>query len=132
MALSYNTTLRNARLDAIASQVGANGRLRIYDGVPPANVGAALSGNNLLADLPCGAAFAPAASGGVLSPNLPTTTNAALTGTASFYRVTTSGGAAVMQGLAATSGSDLNLNTTNIVAAGPVQVTSWSITEGNP
>jgi hypothetical protein len=64
MALAYSTTLRNAKLDAITTAVGASGFLRI-DG----NVG--------------------------------------------------------------TSGSDLNLNTTSIVTAATVAVSSFTITAGN-
>lgn len=132
MTISLTTATRNAALDAITTAVGASGRFRIYDGTPPASANAALSGNNLLADLPCSATFAPAASGGVLTVNAITTTNAALSGTASFFRITTSGGAAVVQGSVGTSGQDLNLNTVSIVAAGPVAVSSVVLTAGNP
>jgi hypothetical protein len=86
------TSVRNARMDAITSAVGASGRLKLYDGTQPATGGAA---TNLLCDLPCSAALAPAAAGGVLTVNAITTTNAALSGTCTWARLTTSGGAAV-------------------------------------
>lgn len=132
MTISIATAQRNAALDALTSAIGASGRLRMYDGTPPANANTALSGNNLLADLPLSATFAPAASGGVLTANAITTTNAALTGTASFFRLTTSGGTAVLQGSMGLSGQDLNMNTLSIVSGGPVAVSSLVLTAGNP
>lgn len=132
MTISIATAQRNAALDALTSAIGASGRLRMYDGTPPASANAALSGNNLLADLPLSATFAPAASGGVLTANGITTTNAALTGTAAFFRLTTSGGTAVIQGSMGLSGQDLNMNTLAIVAGGPVAVSSLVLTAGNP
>ena len=41
MSVGYSTTLRNARLDAITSAIGASGFLRIYDGTRPASGGTA-------------------------------------------------------------------------------------------
>jgi hypothetical protein len=132
MTISIATTTRDNALAQITSAVGASGRFRIYDGTPPASANAALSGNNLLADLPCSATFAPAPASGVLTANGITTTNAALTGTASFFRVTTSGGTSVFQGTVATSGGDCNLNTLSIVSGGPVAISSLVLTAGNP
>ena len=54
------------------------------------------------------------------------------TGTATWFRLTTSGGTAVVDGNVGTSGSDLNLTTTSIVATQPVSCSSFTITEGNP
>jgi len=130
MALAYSTTLRNAMLDDITSTVGASGLLRIYDGTRPATGGAATT---LLAELTCNATFAPAASGGVLTLNAITQDSSAnATGTATWFRITTSGGTAVIDGSVGTSGSDLNLTTTAIVSGQPVSVSSFVITEGNP
>lgn len=130
MAMGYVVTLRNAMLDLITSQVGANGRSRIYDGTRPATGGAATT---LLADCALQATFAPAASSGVLTANLPISDPSAdATGTATWGRLTTSGGTAVVDYSVGTSGSDLNLTTTAIVATQPVSITSFVITEGNP
>lgn len=129
MAIAYSTTLRNSRLDQITSAVGASGLLRIYDGSRPASGGAATT---LLAELTCNATFAPSASGGVLTLNAITQDSSAnATGTATWFRITTSGGTFVIDGSVSTSGSDLNLTTTSIVATQPVSVTSFTITEGN-
>lgn len=130
MALGYITTLRNTRLDAITTAIGASGLLRIYDGTRPATGGAATT---LLAQLTLSATFAPAASGGVLTANSITQdASADATGTATWGRLTTSGGTAIVDFSVGTSGSDLNLSTTSIVITQPVSVTSFVITEGNP
>jgi hypothetical protein len=49
---------------------------------------------------------------------------AVATGTASFWRRQTSGSTVVDQGSCATSGSDLNLNTTSVTSGSTVSVTS--------
>lgn len=130
MALGYSGTLRNARLDQITTAVGASGLLRIYDGTRPATGGAATT---LLAQLTCNATFAPAASSQVLTLNAITAdASADATGTATWFRITTSGGTAVIDGNVGTAGSDLNFNTTSFVAGGNVSVSSFTITAGNP
>lgn len=130
MALKLSTTLRNAMLDAITTAVGASGILRIYDGTRAANVAATIGASNVLADPTLNATFAPGASGGVLTLNAITQDSSAnATGTASWFRIWKSDGTtAVIDGDVGTSGSDLNLNTVSIVAAGPVQITSFTIT----
>jgi hypothetical protein len=133
MALSYKTSLRNTRGDDITTAIGSNGKLRIYSGTPPADVNTALGSNTLLADLALSTTFAGATSGGVLTANAITNDSAAdATGTATFFRLLTSGLTAIVQGTVGTSGADLNLNTTSIVANAAVSVTSFVITEGNP
>lgn len=132
MALSLTTTLRNNRLDQIVTSLGASCLLRIYDGSVPANVGTALGAQVVLADPVPSATFAPAAAAGVLTANaIANDTSANATGTATFFRLLTSGGTAVVQGTVGTSGADLNLNTTSIVSGGIVAVTSLTITEAN-
>lgn len=130
MALAYSTALRNTRMDAITTAIGASGFLKIYSGTRPATGGTVTT---LLATLTLNSTFAAAAASGVLTANAITQdSSAAATGTATWFRITTSGGAFVMDGNVGTSGSDLNLTTTSIVATQPVSVTSFVDTEGNP
>ncbi len=130
MAVAYSISCRNARMDAITTAVGASGLVRIYDGVRPATGGAATV---LLAQLACSATFAPAAVSGVLTVNaIANDTAADATGTATWFRVTTSAGVAVIDGNCAASGSDMNLTTTSIVIGGPVSISSFVLTGGNP
>ena len=130
MALSYLTTTRNQRLDAITTSAGASALLRIYDGARPATAGAVTT---LLAELVCNAIFAPAAVAGVLTLNaIAQDASANATGTATWFRIVKADGTTfVMDGSAGVSGSDLNLTTTSIVITQPVSVTSFVITDGN-
>lgn len=105
--------------------------INIYDGTRPATGGTATT---LLAQLTGNATFAPGASSGVLTLNAITQDSSAnSTGTATWFRIYASNGTThVLDGNVGTSGSDLNLTTTAIVATQPVSITSFVITEGNP
>jgi len=131
MAIAYAATLRNSMLDAITTLAGASALLRIYDGTRPATGGTATT---LLAELTCNATFAPGAAAGVLTLNAITQDSSAnSSGTATWFRIVKSDGTThVLDGNVGTSGSDLNLTTTTIVATQPVSVSSFVITEGNP
>lgn len=132
MALAYATALRNAQLDAITTFAGGSCKLRLYTATRPAT-GAAITTQTLLAELTCNATFAGAASSGVLTLNSITSDAAAdATGTATWFRIVKSDGTTfVMDGNVGTSGSDLNFNTTSIVANAIVAVSSFTITAGN-
>lgn len=132
MAAKYDTTTRNDQLAVLTTRIGNAGLLRIYSGTRPANVAAAITGT-LLAELTLGSPFAPAPSGGVLTANAVTgDTSANATGTATHFRIFQSNGTtAIMDGDVGTSGSDLNLTSTSIVATEPVNVTSLTVTRGN-
>jgi len=133
MALAYSTTLRNTRLDAIddAANGGAGAALlRIYDGTRPATGGTATT---LLAELTFSdPAFGAAGSGIITASAITQDSSANATGTATWFRVVDSSATFVMDGNVGTSGSDLNMTTTSIVATQPVSCSSFVITEGNP
>lgn len=130
--LKYKTTLKNSRLDAITSAIGTSGLLRIYSGTQPTNPDTALGAQVLLAELPLSSTFAAAASSGVLTANAITNDSSAdATNTATWFTLCTSGGTRIVDGSVGTSGSDLNLNTTSIVAGAQVSVSSLTITAGN-
>lgn len=132
MALQFRipAAVANAALDAAIGTIADLGKLRIYDGTQPAAGGGALSGNNLLAELTLNADAFPAASGGVLTANAITSDSSAdATGTATWFRIVKSDGTTVLcDGSVGTSGCDLNLNSTSIVATGAVAVSSLTIT----
>jgi hypothetical protein len=128
-AFGLVTTLRNTRLDAITTAVGASGLIDLYDGTQPSTGGTATT---LLAQLACSTTFAPGASGGVLSANgITADASANATGTATWGRLKTSGGTAVADFTAGTSGTSLILTTAAIVATQPVSINSFVVTEGN-
>jgi hypothetical protein len=134
MTVSLATAVRNARLDAIVTYAGTSALVRIYSGTVPTSVNDALGAQVQLAQLACSATLAPAASGGVLTlSSITSDSSADASGTAAFYRWYKSDGTtAVKQGSVGTSGADLNLNTVAVVIGGPVAVTSWTVTDGNP
>lgn len=129
--LKYSTALKNARLDAITTAVGTSGLLRIYDGSQPASPNTAVSSQVKLAELPCSSALAAAASSGVLTANAVTAANAVASGTAAWFRLTTSGGTAVVDGTVGTSGCDLTIDSVTITSGQQVSVSSLTVTGGN-
>ena len=136
MALSYTTAVRNARLQEVADAIDAGsaaGEIKIYSGSVPANVGASLGAATLLATLILSNPAAASITGGVLTfDTITSDTNVAASGTASFFRVTDSDDAAVVQGtVAETSGGDINFDDTAFVAGGTAAISSLTITTGN-
>ena len=135
MTLGIVATARNAMLDALNTRInlGAGaGLLRIYDGTRPATGGTATT---LLAELTLSDPAAPSASGGVLTLSAITQDSSAnATGTATWFRIVDSDSNAVFDGSVTASGGggDLQLVTTSITATQPVQVSSFTITAGNP
>lgn len=127
MTFTVTATQKNTMLNTITTSIGSGANVVVYQGSVPANADAALGGATVLATLPCSSTFAPGASSGTLTANSITQENATGTGTATFYRILTSGSAVIAQGAVGTSGSDMNLNTTSIVTGGPVVVTSFTI-----
>ena len=135
MALSYTTTLRNNQLDEITGLVDAGsgaGKVRIYSGSVPANVGTALGAQVLLAELVLTDPSAAAAAAGVLTFSaIADDTSADATGTAAFFRILDSDNNAVIQGTVGTSGADINFDSVSFVAGGLVEITSLTITAAN-
>jgi hypothetical protein len=133
MALKITTGTADSMLTTLATSLNS-GLLRIYSGTEPATADTALSGNTLLAQLTFGAtAFAAATASGadrIITANAITQDSSAdADGTATFFRATnTAGTTTIYQGTVGTSGQQLNLTATNIVAGGVVSVSSLSIT----
>lgn len=132
MASFFSNNAVQDGLDAMLAllDAGGAGNLRIYSGTAPADADAALSGNTLLAQLPLSATgFADATDGtgkATASANAITTDGAAdATGTATFGRLYTNGGTCVWQGTAGTSGTNIIMVTTSVVAAMPVSCSSF-------
>jgi len=121
MSIIYSTPLKNTRLDAVTSAIGAAGVLEIGD------AGMA----NVLASIPLANPAAPAASGGVLTFTMPQSDTAAdATGTAAEARIT-DGTNPVITGLTVgTSGTDIVLDFVAISAGQTVTINSGSITHG--
>ncbi|MEY5100361.1 MAG: hypothetical protein RJA36_3080 [Pseudomonadota bacterium] len=134
MTVQFSVTVRNARLDAIETAVGASAVLRIRSGTVPTSVATADSGT-VLATLNLPSDWMAAASSG--SKELSGTwsdTSADATGTAGHFRVYASDGTtAHIQGTitATGGGGDMTLNSTSITSGQAVTVTSFTLTDGN-
>jgi hypothetical protein len=122
---------RNEMLDALTNNANS-GLLRLYSGTRPANADTALSGNTLLAQLTLNATSAGAASGGVWTANAITSdASADATGTASFARLFESDGTTAIADFSlGTSGTEVIVSTTSIVAAAVVSCSSFTVTYG--
>jgi hypothetical protein len=130
--VKYSAALKNARLDQITSRIGASGLLRIYDGTQPPNPDTAVTSQIKLLEFTCGAAaFAGAASGGVLTANAISDAAALASGTASWFRLCKSDGTAVADGTVGTAGTDCIIDNTSITAGQNVPVVSLTITSAN-
>ena len=122
MAVVYPTAVKNARLDAVDTAIGATGVLEI------GTAGMA----TVLATIALGNPAAAAASGGVLTfSGFPRSDTAAdATGTAAAARIrTATGGTDIVTGLTVgTTGADINLDSVSITAGQTVTINSMSIT----
>lgn len=133
--LKLSVLMKNAVVDSFTSALGANCLIDIYDGTQPASPDTAVSTQNKLATLTGGSTFAGAASGGILTANAITSGTgsvAAGTGkTATWFRASTSGGTAKMDGSVGNAGSDMNINNTSIATGQTVSASSLTITAPN-
>lgn len=134
MAIQFSAAVRNARLDAIETAVGATAVLKIRTGAAPANVATADSGT-VLATLTLPSDWMAAASGGTKAKSGTWQDSSAdATGTAAHFRLYASDGTtAHMQGTvtATGGGGDMTVDNTSFAAAQNFTVTSFTITDGN-
>lgn len=131
MALTYSNAVRSAQNEALISFAGTNAIINMYAGTPPASANTAITTQTLLVSLPIVGAFGTN-SNGVITLNPVTPTSATNGGVATFFRITKSDGTTVvMDGSIGTSGADLILNTTTIVALQTVSITSGTIIRNN-
>ena len=124
-------TIKNARLDAISTTWGATPKLRIYNGTPPTDVNAALSGNTLIAEVTPAPAAASGGTKDMLGAAKPLVATASAAGNpVTFYRVYNSAGStAYEQGTVGTSGTDLVIDNTNIANGQTVNFNTFVKTE---
>ena len=132
--IKYSIALNQDRLGKITADIGNAGLLKIYDGSQPASPDTAVSTQTLLSTHTCGSPFAPTSSAAhpsVLTANAIGSATAAATSTATWFRITTSGGTAVVDGSVGTASADLILNSTSITSGQTVNITSLTVTSAN-
>lgn len=125
MALGFSLALRNARANLINTTVGSSCVITFYTGTRPATGGAITTA---LVSLTATGVFAPTTSTGVLTLTGFTTANAIAAGTATWFRIFTSGGTIVMDG---SVGTDISLTNIVLGVGDAVTFVSMTITEGN-
>lgn len=134
MPLQFSVAVRNARLDAIESAIGASAILRIRSGAVPANAAAADSGTvlatlNLPADWMANASAGAKALAGTWQDLA-----ADASGTAGHFRIYDSAGTVChIQGTVSISGGggDMIVTNTTFVATERFDITSFTINEHN-
>lgn len=121
MSVTYTTAVKNARLEAVVTQIGATGVLEI---------GTTAMGT-VLATINLGSPAGSAASDVLTFSGFPRSDTAAdATGTAAAARIrTATGGTDIVTGLTVgLSGSDINLDSTSLTTGQTVTINSMTIT----
>lgn len=134
MAIQFSVAVRNARLDAIETQIGASAILRIRSGAVPANCAAADSGT-VLAEITLPASWMADAAGGQKTiSGTWQDASANNSGTAAHFRIYDSGGSVChMQGTVTVTagGGDMEVDSVSFTAGQQFTVTSFTLTDGN-
>ena len=122
MAVVYEVTLKNNRLDEVTAACGATAELEI------GTAGMAL----ILATIPLANPIAPAASGGVLTLTMPQSDSSAdNAGTAAEARITDGAAGNKVTGLTVgLAATDIILDSVDITAGQTVTINSATITHG--
>jgi len=128
--MQFSLALRNARLDLIASQIGASAKLKIYTGSAPGAANAATG--TLLSTLSLSSTWLNAASGGTKSQTGTwSDSSAAASGTPGYWRLQDSTGTTTyLEGTCGVGSGELNF-LGSVSLGGQVTVTSFVLTEGN-
>jgi len=133
MTIQMGTTLRTARSAAIETTIGTAPKVQIRTGAQPATPATADSGT-LLVEFTLASDWASQTGGVLTFSGTPIAGTASGTGTAGHYRIKDNAGTTThMQGsvTATGGGGDLTVDNAAIVLAQSVQITGWTITEGN-
>ena len=134
MSIQLSTAVRNAKLNAIETTIGASAVMKVLTGAMPASCAAADSGT-VLATLALPADWMADASGGTKAKSGTWQDSAAdASGTAGYFRIYASDGTTChMQGTitATGGGGDMTVSNTNFAAGQSFTVDTMTWTEGN-
>lgn len=129
MAHALTAAVRTAMMQAIVDQAGAGAKLACYDGTRPAT-GAAVTTQQKLSEHTLGSVIGTV-SNGVLTLGAVSNVNGLITGTPTWFRLSTAGGTAIWDGNVAASGSDMNMTPLAITAGQPVAISGATLTAPN-
>lgn len=135
--IRFNDNVKTSMLNQVKTACdagGAAGTIKVYSGTLPATPETAIGAQILLGTLtltynPCGA-VSGSGSGLIFTYSTITQDSSAdATGTAAFARFSTSAGTVIFDCDITVTGAGgvLQLNTTNIVSGGPIQVTAFTL-----
>ena len=134
MTIQLSVAVRNARLDAIETAIGASAILKIRSGSVPATCATADAGT-VLATVNCPSDYlAAASSGSKAKSGTWEDTSADATGTAAHFRLYASDGATChLQGTVTITGGggDMTVDNTSFAAAQAFTITGFTLTDGN-
>jgi hypothetical protein len=134
MTIQLSIVVRDARLDAIETAIGVSPKLRMWSGAMPANCPAASTGVKLVETVLASDWAANAANGNKSFNNTPISCTGLALGSAGYFRIVDSTGATVhMQGTIseAGGGGDMIVDDINVSTGETINVTSFTMTDGN-
>ena len=134
MTVQHSDTVRQARLNAIESTIGATPFLDLRSGTQPADCSQAATGT-LIAHIALPSDWLANAAGGTKVLSGIWSGSAIADGVVSHYRIMNAANTVCHeQGsvTAASGGGDLELDNTNVANSQTVTISAWSYTEGNP
>jgi hypothetical protein len=126
VAFQEGTLLRNAKLNAVNTNLGGTATMKFFSGAEPANCAAADPSGLLVTITLPGTPF-NAASAGAITLNGTWSATASGTGTAASWRIYDSSSNCAFQG----NVTDLTLNNNSIASGQTVTITTFTITAGN-
>ncbi len=132
MAIQLSVASRNARLDAIETELGVSPILKLRTGAPPAFCVTADSGTVLCSMTLPSDFLAAAATGAKAKAGTWSGTASGGGGTIAHFRIYDSGGAVChLQGTCATGSGDMSLDNAVVADGQVITVTAFSLTDGN-
>ena len=133
MAFQFSVAVRNARLDAVETQIGTAAVLKVFSGAEPVDCAAA-DPSGLLATLTLDTDWMNAAAGGTKTKLGTWANTASGTGTAASWRLyATDGTTCGAQGNVTITGGggDMTVDSTSFAAGQTFTVTDFTLTDGN-
>ena len=134
MTIQLSIDVRNARLGAYKSTIGASPILRMYSGALPANCAAAATGVKLVEAVLPSVAFGDPANGTLAKAGAWQDLAADAGGTLGYYRIYDGSGATCHEQGAITvtgGGGDMTVDNTSVAQNQQVTVTSFTRTDAN-
>lgn len=132
MAIQLAVLTRNARLDAIETEIGTDPILKLRTGAPPATCATADSGTVLCSMTLPTDYLAAAGSGAKAKAGVWSGTAIGGGGTIAHFRIYDSGGSVChLQGTAATGSGDMSLDNAVVADGQAITITGFTLTDGN-